>query len=240
VNNSRDMRDRNSPTAARPATRRTLVSVDVVPLTPHGRRLTTLLLRSSDARAKEKWELPWDAMRADEALEDAAARIARTALGVAPTWIEQVGAFGDARRHPALADVSVGYMALVPDGTPAPIGGAAAWFPVDELPPIAPRQRAIVDAALHAMRSRLDESPIAFRLLPATFTLSQLQEIYEILLGRRLHKASFRRALHAAWLVEPTDEWRSEGRGRPAQLFRYAPKKRRGGRRGVRFEELAV
>ena len=39
----------------------------------------------------------------------------------------------------------------------------------------------------------------------------------------------------AAWLVEPTDEWRSEGRGRPAQLFRYAPKKRRGGRRGVRF-----
>jgi 8-oxo-dGTP diphosphatase len=233
------MRDRTSPTAARPATRRSIVSIDVVPLTPHGRRLTAMLLRSSDPRSKEKWELPWDAARADESIDDAASRIARTALGVGPTWTEQIGAFGDQRRHPSGADVSIGYIALVPDGTPAPIGGAAAWFPVDELPPIGPRQRAIIDAALNAIRSRLDESPIAFRLLAPIFTLSQLQEIYEILLGRRLHKASFRRALHAAWLVEPTDEWRSEGSGRPAQLFRYAPKKRRGGRRGVRFEEIA-
>ena len=88
---------------------------------------------------------------------------------------------------------------------------------------------------VRSLRSRLDQGPMAFHLLPATFTLTQLQEIYELLLGRRLHKASFRRSLHAAWLVEPTDEWRSEGRGRPAQLFRYAPKKRRGVRRGVRF-----
>ena len=65
---------------------------------------------------------------------------------------------------------------------------------------------------------------------------------YEILLGRRLHKASFRRALQAAYLVEPTDEWRSEGRGRPAQLFTFAPRKRRasqGSRRAVRFDLLA-
>ena len=79
---------------------------------------------------------------------------------------------------------------------------------------------------------------IAFRLLPPTFTLSELQGTYEILLGRRLHKASFRRALQSAWLVEPTDEWRSEGRGRPAQLFRYAPRRRRANRRGVRFDML--
>jgi 8-oxo-dGTP diphosphatase len=96
----------------------------------------------------------------------------------------------------------------------------------------------MIDTALQLIRTRLDQSPTAFRLLPPTFTLSQLQEVYELLVGRRLHKASFRRALHAAWLVEPTDEWRSEGRGRPAQLFRFAPRKRRGGRRGVRFDGL--
>ena len=84
----------------------------------------------------------------------------------------------------------------------------------------------------------MDVAPVAFHLLPRTFTLSELQEVYEILLGRRLHKASFRRALQAAYLVEPTDEWRSEGRGRPAQLFRYAPRKRRGVRRAVRFDLL--
>jgi hypothetical protein len=75
-------------------------------------------------------------------------------------------------------------------------------------------------------------------LLPTTFTLTELQAMYELLLGRRLHKASFRRALQGAWLVEPTEEWRSEGRGRPAQLFRYAPRRRRSARRGVRFELL--
>ena len=111
-------------------------------------------------------------------------------------------------------------------------------MPASDLPQIAPRQRAIADAALETVRSRLDYAPIAFRLLPAVFTLSELQQMYELLLGRRLHKASFRRALQAAWLVEPIDEWRSEGRGRPAQLFKYGPRKRRQGRRGVRFELL--
>src|SRR6476469_6928022 len=97
----------------------------------------------------------------------------------------------------------------------------------------------ITEVALHSapdMLEQVDQSPLAFRLLPPTFTLSDLQGIYELLLGRRLHKASFRRALQASYLVEPTDEWRSEGRGRPAQLFRYAPRKRRGARRGVRFD----
>ena len=88
------------------------------------------------------------------------------------------------------------------------------------------------------MRARVDQQPIAFRLLPAAFTLSELQAVYELLLGRRLHKASFRRSLHASALVEATDEWRSEGRGRPAQLFRYAPPRRRRQRRGIRFDLL--
>ena len=93
-------------------------------------------------------------------------------------------------------------------------------------------------AALAALRDRMDLAPIAFRLLPAAFTLAELQATYELLLGRRLHKASFRRALQGAYLVEPTDAWRSEGRGRPAQLFRYAPRARRGRGRSVRFELL--
>jgi hypothetical protein len=96
----------------------------------------------------------------------------------------------------------------------------------------------MVESASRAIQSRLDQAPIAFRLLPAMFTLSELQQMYELLLGKRLHKASFRRALQAAWLVEPIEEWRSEGRGRPAQLFRYAPKKKRRLHRGVRFDFL--
>jgi len=232
------MPTRSSVSAGRTSTRRTAPTVDVVLLTPHDRRLSVLLRRVEGGKSKERWALPWEAMRSDETIEETAARIARDALGSAPNFVEQVAAYGDGRRHPSSSPLSVAFLALVAAGAPAPVGGAAAWFAIDDVPPLAPRQKSMLDGALHAVRARLEHSPIAFRLLPTTFTLSDLQEIYEILLGRRLHKASFRRALHAAWLVEPTDEWRSEGRGRPAQLFRYAPRKRRSSRRGVRFEGM--
>src|SRR5207237_6940880 len=91
-----------------------------------------------------------------------------------------------------------------------------AFFAVADVPGLAPRQRAMVDAAVELVQSRVGQAPVAFRLLPPTFTLSELQEMYELLLDRRLHKASFRRSLQAARIVEATDEWRSEGRGRPA------------------------
>ncbi|HET7632125.1 MAG TPA: NUDIX domain-containing protein [Gemmatimonadaceae bacterium] len=231
------MRDRPSPDS-RPTTRPTSLSVDLAVLSPQDGTLAVLVARTREARSRERWFLPWDAPRGEESLADAAARIARAVLGPSAPVVDQVLAFGDNRRHPGDADVSVGFMALVPRGATPVQSPEFTWCGVMDLPILAPRHRAIVDAARESVRDRLDQSPIAFRLLPPTFTLSELQGIYELLLGRRLHKASFRRALQAATLVEPTDEWRSEGRGRPAQLFRYAPKKRRGARRGVRFDLL--
>jgi len=221
------MRDRSPKTAS--------YSVDVVPVTAMGNELAVLFARNSNER--ERWSLPWRVPQAGEMLDAAAARVAQDAFGESPTWMEQIGAFGDGKRHPSDIDVSVAYVGLVSHETAAPPAGYA-WFPMRDLPPLSPRQRAMVEAATRVIQSRLDHAPVAFRLLPATFTLSELQQMYELLLGKRLHKASFRRALQAAWLVEPTEEWRSEGRGRPAQLFRYAPKKRRRVHRGVRFDFL--
>jgi len=129
---------------------------------------------------------------------------------------------------------------LVPHGPASESSDNALWVELGQLPALAPRQRAMVDAAVAAVRQRIDQAPLAFRMLPAAFTLGELQGINELVLGRPLHKASFRRALQAAFLVEPTDEWRSEGRGRPAQLFRYAPRRRRGGQRGIRFDLLSA
>lgn len=232
------MRERSQATAARPGSRRATFSVDVVLLTPRGKQLAVLLIRASEANTRERWWVPHDEPRADESMIDAARRIATEASEVEPTWLEQVGAFGDGRRHPTETDLSVAYVGVVPQGSSLPASAESGWFALGDVPTLTPRQRALVDAALETVRLRLDQAPIAFRLLPPTFTLSELQQTYELLLGRRLHKASFRRALQAAWLVEPTDEWRSEGRGRPAQLFRYAPRRRRNQRRGVRFDLL--
>jgi len=216
--------------------RKSPFTIDLVLITALKDQLAVLLWRTPEG--KEKWALPWDMPSPDEALENAAGQIATEALGTLPVWLEQLAAFAADKRHPSDSDASVAFAGLVPAGTPPPVGGAYAWFPVSELPALAPRQRAMLDGALVMLRARMDQSPVAFRLLPPTFTLSELQHMYELLLGKRLHKASFRRALQAAWLVEPTDEWRSEGRGRPAQLFRYAPRKRRPAQRGIRLDLL--
>jgi hypothetical protein len=161
-------------------------------------------------------------------LDAAAQRIARAALGGPVAWLRQVSTRADGGR------VSVLYAGLVP----APESDDERWIAHGRAAAVDTAGRHMVDAAIQAVGSWLDGSPVAFRLLPAEFTLSELQEVYEVLLGRSLHKASFRRALQSARLVTPMREWRSEGRGRPAQLFRFAPRARKGSRRGVRFDWL--
>lgn len=230
------MRERSHTAAARPP-RRALVSVDVVLLTPRGDELALLFARAGEPRSRARWAVPWELVRGTETLDDVARRVARGATGSEPSWLEQMGAFDGGKRHPGDADISIAYVGLVPALAEPP--DDLAWHLASAIPALAPRQAAEAAAALETVRRRVDNAPIAFRLLPSVFTLSELQRMYEILLGRRLHKASFRRALQGAVLVEPLDEWRSEGRGRPAQLFRYAPRKRRGGRRAVRFDLLA-
>lgn len=235
------MRDRDSASASPPAratSRRPPYSIDVILFTPRGSQLAALCVRADDPRSHERWQLPTDWAAEGETLDAAARRVARAAAGIDPTWLEQVGAFADAHRHPGAAVLSVAFVAVVPAAVLDVANPNVAWFSVGEPPALPPRHRIMLDAALEALRTRMDYAPIAFKLLPAMFTLSELQQMYEILLGRRLHKASFRRALQGAVLVEATDEWRSEGRGRPAQYYRFSPRKRRQRRRPVRFDLL--
>lgn len=227
------MRDRPTAPVARAGRSPASATLDLVCCSADGRHLAVLVREGGRGTSPT---LPWAALDATAPLDAAAARLARDQVGRAPGWMAQVGVVGEGRKHPAALPLSVTFVAVVPTGTPAPSG--MTWIRVSELPALPARQLVMVPAAVAALRDRMDLAPIAFRMLPAEFTLSELQLMYELLLGRRLHKASFRRALQAAYLVEPTDAWRSEGRGRPAQLFRYAPRRRRGVRRSVRFELL--
>ena len=225
--------------AGRRTTGRGAYSVDVVLLTVVDGQLAAALLRAEGRpgeRLRERWGLPWEAATPDEPLAEAAERVARDVMGAAPQYLEQIGAFGDGRRHPAGSPLSVAFVGLVPAGGVLPGDAGGDFFPVSDLPALAPRQRAMVDAAVAHVRQRVGQAPVAFRLLPTTFTLSEPLTLYGRMLDRPRYGASFRRWRQAARIVEPTDEWRSEGRGRPAQLFRYAPRRRRNAPRGVRFE----
>ncbi len=184
--------------------------------------LAVLLPADASSRVAAWPSTPVPAGEAPDTVIDA---LARRVLQRSPAWRGQVGALVEG------AQLNIMYAAILPAGSAAPRG--YAWTAL-------PRGGGSLTAraAVSFLRDRLDREPVAFRLLPPSFTLSDLQRVYELLLERRLHKASFRRTLLAAHVVEPTDAWHSEGRGRPAQLFRFSPRRRRGVQRAVRFELL--
>jgi 8-oxo-dGTP diphosphatase len=206
---------------------RAVCSVDLVCCSVQGRRLRVL------AGATHRG-LPWSPLSSGAEPLESASELARTLLGSTPSWMSQLAAYGGRHPHPSGAALSVAYATVIPWGV-APAGWE--WVPADGRG-ATERQRQMVVDAVDCLRTRVHVEPIAFRLLPERFTLSELQAVYEVLLGRRLHKASFRRALHASGATVAMQEWRSEARGRPAQLHRQAPRRRPTKSRPVRLDVL--
>jgi len=184
-------------------------------MAPRDGRLSVLLASSRSAR-HTVWSLPWDGAR-DESLDAAASRIARGAGIAAPSALIQVAAAADRAAHPGNAGTSVAYLLLTRDVPPAP---NYAWYELGKLPSLPGRHARLVAVAVARLRELAVAYPLALSLLEEAFSLAEVQAMYELLLGRPVHKASFRRTLHGSGLVEPTGEWRADRRGRPAQLYR--------------------
>jgi 8-oxo-dGTP diphosphatase len=133
-----------------------------------------------------------------------------------------------ATRSATLGD-AVAYYALIASDKLSVVAGAdAAWFRVSGVPPLAFDHRKILDYALERLRNKLEYTTVGFQLLPEKFTLGELQEVYEAILGRQLDKRNFRRKIALLGIVKPLRQWRRRGR-KPARLFRFA---------AARFERL--
>lgn len=210
------------------AVRGVACAIDVACLSLEGRRLLRL-------ERERGGELPWRPLAPSTSLEATAKDLAMKCVGRAPAWQAPLGAF-DQGAHPSRTHLSIAYLAVVPAGTAAREG--YAWVPASDVDALRARQAEIATAASRELRLRASLEPIAFHLLPPTFTLSELQRTYEVLLRRKLHKASFRRALHAANLIAETGEYRTAGRGRPALLYRHAPRRSSTRRRALPFDLL--
>lgn len=81
--------------------------------------------------------------------------------------------------------------------------------------------RRILATAIARLRGKLKYRPVVFELMPAEFTLTELQRTVEAISGRHLHKQNFRRLVEGTELVEPTGEMSTATGGRPAALFRF-------------------
>jgi 8-oxo-dGTP diphosphatase len=172
------------------------------------------------------WALPGGLVRGDEGLEAAARRVLAEAASksdalrlAAPRHLEQLATFGAPSRDPRGRIVSVSYLALLP--APTPVGGHATWQLAEHPPTLAFDHRTILSSALNRLRAKLTYSTVAYGLLPDRFTLSELQEVYEAVLGRPLDKRNFRRKVLALNFLEDTGEQR-RGSHRPAQLYRFS------------------
>lgn len=183
-------------------------------------RIVLPLVRRTRDPHDGQWALPGGWLGADEDLETAASRTLAETTTLTPSYLEQLYAFGDVDRSPHRV-VSIVYWALVrEDVSLTSEQHNVAWFDQATLPELAFDHNEIVDYALWRLRNKVGYSRIAHGFLPETFTLADLREVYEAILGRRLDPANFRRQVENSATLIPTDDFRT-GSHRPARLYRY-------------------
>ena len=189
------------------------------------RALRLPLVRRIREPYKGLWALPGGPIRADEDLEVAARRNLRDTTALTPRYLEQLYAFGTVNRSPADRVVSIVYWALVQSSEAAVAAESdnVRWFDADAVPRLAFDHNTIVDYALWRLRTKLEYSRIAHALLGDTFTLTELREVHEAVLGRALDPANFRRMIETSDSVIATDEYLTGTSHRPPRLYRYNP-----------------
>ena len=205
-----------APTVAPPA-----VAVDVAVFTVRDRTLHVLVVRVERGAFAGRWALPGGRVGFAESLEAAARRQLGAQAGVTGIYLEQLYTFGSPQRDPHGRVVSVAYFALIAHGGRfAGPEDRAAWWPIRRLPPLAYDHRAVVRVALARLRAKLRYTNIVYGLLPARFTLGELQEMYEAILGRVLDRRNFRKKILSLGLLRRAAGVR-RGAHRPAALYAF-------------------
>lgn len=164
------------------------------------------------------WGLPGTELKEGEGLEAAAERAIAALLDRRKTYLEQLFTYGGGGNQP----VRVVYFAIVPAEAHLAPGQPIRWTAVAPLPAMESEDAEILAYALRRLRYKLEYSAVGFQLLPAEFSLSELQHTYEIILDEKLDKRNFRRRMLESGIIETTTHLRS-GEGRPARLYRYRP-----------------
>lgn len=205
-----------------------LVAVDVAVFTLEQRALRALLVQVKEGPFAGRWAFPGGLVGTGESLDQAAERELFERTGVKKGYLEQLYTFGRPERDPATRVVSVSYLALVPYPSVRLSGAtkyaAISWFAVDRLGELAYDHDQVAHLALKRLRSKLQYTNIVYSLLPAEFTLGELQEVYEIILHRRLDRRNFRKKILALGLLKRLSRQRV-GTHRPASLYAFIKRK---------------
>jgi 8-oxo-dGTP diphosphatase len=199
------------------------VTTDIVLFTICSNALSVLLIQRKNPPFQAMWALPGGFLDIEEDLESCAKRELKEETGIKGIYLEQLGTFGAPLRDPRERIISVTYFALSPSDhlSPKAASDAAktAWFPINSLPELAFDHAEIINQARKRLIAKLGYTTIAFQMLPTTFTLSQLQSLYEVILNESLDKRNFRKGILARNIIRETGEYSRQGNHRPAKTY---------------------
>lgn len=181
------------------------VTTDCVIFTYEDWRLKVLLVRRGGEPYKGMWAFPGGFLRMDETAEEGALRELREETALEPSSpIVQLGVFSEVDRDPRERVITIAWYALV---KPHEVMGGddadeAKWFPVNSLPPLAFDHRKIFEAAMERLRRDIHFEPVGFDLLDDTFTIPDLQRLYETILGVKFDRRNFQRKILSSGILE--------------------------------------
>jgi 8-oxo-dGTP diphosphatase len=191
--------------------------------------ISILLIRRKYEPFQKFWALPGGLVGNDESLEDAVRRELVEESGVDVNYLEQLYSFGKPDRDPRNRVVTVTYFGLV---RPSDYQLSAqtdaedvAWHSIDQIPRLAFDHRAIIDVAIARLRGKIAYEPVGFELLDKKFPFSDLENLYQTLLGREIDRRNFKKKIIGYGFLEELDETIQRKAGRPAHLYRFNKKK---------------
>ncbi|MGO1245111.1 MAG: NUDIX hydrolase [Sphingobacterium sp.] len=195
-------------------------------------KLHVLLNERNEYPYKDWWALPGFFVEKDEEMEDAVKRILYEHTGLKDIFMEQLGAFAGVKRHPQGRIMTVAFSTIVKyNDVKSKIKPTttymrqARWFPIDQLPELAFDHGQIIQKSLQNLKYSLNYSTAIYELLPEKFTLTQLQQVYEAVLGSALDKRNFRKKIANTGFLKELPEVQKGVSYRAARLYKFDRRK---------------
>lgn len=214
-----------------PANQNIKVAVDAVVFGYDAARgLQLLLIRRNVMPFKDQWALPGGLVHDDESLEDAVHRELQEETGISISYLEQLYSFGKPGRDPRNRVISITYYGLVKPGgqqlSASTDAAEARWFPFDALPALAFDHAEIIDVARERLRGKITYEPIGFELLDEKFPFSDLEKLYQTVIGRSIDRRNFKKKIMKyGFLEETTERQQLKGAGRRGFLYQFNEEK---------------
>lgn len=199
------------------------VTTDCVIFGFDGTKLSVLLIERGVEPYKDRWALPGGFLKMNEDADTGAKRELQEETGLEGAYIQQFYTFTAPERDPRERVITIAYYALVrmQDVKGGDDAADARWFALDEVPQLAFDHDRILRKAELALRQQIHFEPVGFELLPEEFTIKELQNLYEAILGVRFDRRNFYNKMKRLEMLEQMEETVNPSQKKEAFLFRF-------------------